>query len=203
VLESLSAALIIGGLQFLTNPRTRWLGCRPDAAGRVFYSNHTSHLDFVLLWSALPRRLRVQTRPVASGDYWGRTIIRRFVIHRVFRGLLVKNGQTEREKSLASMLEALSRRESLVVFPEGTRRSGEELGDFKCGLFHLAQARPEVDLIPVWISNSYRVLPKGSFLPLPLLCSLTFGEPLHIAPGEEKASFLDRLRRSLLALEAL
>jgi 1-acyl-sn-glycerol-3-phosphate acyltransferase len=201
-LESLTAALIIGGLQFLTNPRTRWLGCRPDAAARIYYSNHTSHLDFVLLWSALPRRPRAQTRPVASVDYWERTIVRRYMIQRVFRGLLVKRGQAGRETSLARMLEALARQESLIVFPEGTRGSGGELGSFRCGLFHLAQARPEVDLIPVWIGNSSRVLPRGSFLPLPLMCSVTFGEPLHIVAGEEKASFLDRLRRSLLALEA-
>lgn len=203
MLESLIAVLITGGAQLLTNPRTRWLGCGPDARQRIYYSNHTSHLDFVLLWSALPPRLRTRTRPVAASDYWDRVTLRRYMIHRVFRGILVHRNETEKQKSFAPMLEALGRQDSLIVFPEGTRRSGEELGCFKSGLFHLAQARPEIDLIPVWIGNSSRVLPKGSYLPLPLLCSVTFGGPLHIAPEEEKAAFLNRLRRSLLDLEAL
>jgi 1-acyl-sn-glycerol-3-phosphate acyltransferase len=165
--------------------------------------NHTSHLDFVLLWSALPRSLRAQTRPVAASDYWERLSLRRYVIRRVFGGVLIRRYLTEKERCLEPLLDALDRRESLIVFPEGTRGDGDVLGPFRAGLYHLAQIRQEVDLVPVWLTNCSRVLPKGSYLPLPLLCSVTFGSPQRIQPNEAKAGFLDRMRHRLLELEAV
>ena len=44
----------------------------PPAASkqRVYYANHCSHGDFVLIWAALPDALRQHTRPVAGADYW-------------------------------------------------------------------------------------------------------------------------------------
>lgn len=201
MLESCIAGLITAGAQWLVNSRTQWSGCEPDARRRIYYSNHTSHLDFVLLWSALPSRLRARTRPVAASDYWERLKLRRYLIHRVFQGVLVYRSEWEKQDSISPMLHALDCGESLILFPEGTRGSGKGLGMFKNGLFHLAQARPWIELVPVWIRNSGRVLPKGAYLPVPLLCSVTFGRPLHIEANEDKAGFLQRLRLHLLALE--
>jgi 1-acyl-sn-glycerol-3-phosphate acyltransferase len=201
MLEPVVGAVITGGARLLTGVQARWIGCGPADAQRIYYSNHTSHLDFVLLWSALPPRLRSRTRPVAAGDYWNQGAIRRYLIRRVFRGVLVDRWWVERTVSpIAPMLEALDRGESLIVFPEGTRGAGEDLLPFKAGIFSVAQARPCVELVPVWVDNSYRVMPKGTFLPLPLLCSVTFGKPARIAIGEEKNAFLDRLRGSLMEL---
>ena len=200
MLESCIAGLITGGAQLLTNPRVRWLGCEPDMRQRIYYSNHTSHLDFVLLWSALPPRLRFRTRPVAASDYWECAGIRRYIIHQVFHGVLAYRSELEKQKSMSEMLCALDRKESLILFPEGTRGSGDTLGQFKSGFFHLAQARPSIELVPVWITNSARVLPKGTFWPVPLLCSVTFGTPVHIEPNEERAGFLNRLQGHLLNL---
>jgi 1-acyl-sn-glycerol-3-phosphate acyltransferase len=90
----------------------------------------------------------------------------------------------------------------LIMFPEGTRGRGEALQPFKCGIFHLASTRPNVELVPVWIDNLYRVLPRGAILPVPLLCSVTFGEPTHLLPGEDKKSFLARLHQSVSTLGA-
>lgn len=202
MLEVFIRVLIIGGARLLTAPQTRWVGGEPDAHPRIYYSNHTSHLDFVLLWSALPRPVRAQTRPVAASDYWDRLSLRRYVIHRVFSGILIRRYKTEKERCLDPLFDALDRNESLIVFPEGTRGRGEEVGPFKAGLFHLAQSRPEIDLVPVWLTNCSRVLPKGSYVPLPLLCSVAFGQPLRIRPHEHKAEFLHRIRQRLLELEA-
>ncbi|HEY6249937.1 MAG TPA: lysophospholipid acyltransferase family protein [Candidatus Angelobacter sp.] len=202
MLEPLIRGLITGGAKVLTAPQTRWLGCEPDDRPRIYYSNHTSHLDFVLLWSALPRPLRARTRPVAASDYWDRLSLRRYVIRRVFSGILIRRYKTEQERCLAPLFDALDHRQSLIVFPEGTRGRDQVLGPFKAGLFHMAQARPEIDLVPVWLTNCSQVLPKGSYLPLPLLCSVAFGPPQRIRPNEDKAGFLHRLRQSLLELEA-
>ena len=202
MLEPIIRGLITGGARLLTDPRVRWLKGEPEQRQRIYYSNHTSHLDFVLLWSALPPSLRARTRPVAASDYWDSISLRRYVIHRLFHGLLIRRYQTEKEKWIAPVLAALDRGESLIVFPEGTRGQGDALGPFKAGIFHVAHARQDIDLVPVWLTNCHRVLPKGSCVPLPLLCSVTFGPAQRIRPSEDKAGFLDRLCWSLLELEA-
>jgi len=90
---------------------------------------------------------------------------------------------------------------SLIVFPEGTRKTGpERLLPFKSGLYHLARSRPHVEVVPVWIENLSRVMPKGEIVPVPLLCSVTFGTPLRVSDGEDKTAFLDRTRHALLEL---
>lgn len=201
IFEPLVAALITGGTQFLTGVQARWLGCGPASVQRIYFANHTSHMDFVLLWSVLPVRLRKRTRPVAASDYWERGAFRRYIIHRVFHGILVARGGSEpNQNPIAIMCQALDEGASLIIFPEGTRGPGDCVQPFKSGVFHLAQARPQVELVPVWIDNSYRVMPKGVVLPIPLLCSAAFGKPERLEIGEQKAAFLDRLRRSLVEL---
>jgi 1-acyl-sn-glycerol-3-phosphate acyltransferase len=98
------------------------------------------------------------------------------------------------------MLAVLDRGESLIVFPEGTRGDGERIGPFKGGLFHLARHRPDADLVPVHIDNLSRILPKGEFLPLPLLACISFGPALHLAPDETRAAFLRRAEEAVRSL---
>ena len=56
---------------------------------KVYYANHGSHGDFLLVWISLPRRWRIHTRPVAGSDYWLTGRIRRFIIQNVFNALLI------------------------------------------------------------------------------------------------------------------
>lgn len=199
--EPMVANLTVGGARLFTGMQARWIGCRPTELPRVYFANHTSHLDFVLLWAALPAQLREKTRPVAASDYWDQNGVRHYMIHRVFQGVLVDRGSAGRAVNpIQPMVEALDRGESLILFPEGTRGTGDGLQPFKCGIFHLAQARPHVELIPVWMENAYRVMPKGAFLPIPLLCSVAFGNPTGLRPDESKTSFLTRLQQAVLEL---
>jgi 1-acyl-sn-glycerol-3-phosphate acyltransferase len=201
MLEPLAGALITGATRLLTGAQARWLGCGPADEQRVYYANHTSHADFALIWSVLPPPLRRKTRPVAASDYWNSGPVRKYLIHRVFHGVLVDRGRISREHNpILDMRLALEQGASLIVFPEGTRGTGEQLQPFKAGVFHLAQAYPSAEFVPVWIDNSYRVMPKGLPLPVPLLCSVAFGKPLRLAAGENKAVFLDRLRQSLIEM---
>jgi 1-acyl-sn-glycerol-3-phosphate acyltransferase len=99
------------------------------------------------------------------------------------------------------MAAALEGGDALIVFPEGTRNTTDSrLLPFKSGIYRLAATCPDVEFVPVWIENLSRVMPKGQFVPVPLLCTITIGAPLKIQPAEDKATFIDRARDALLAL---
>lgn len=202
-LAVLLAAAITSAARLITGARSLWLGCHPQPVQRIYFANHSSHADFVLLWASLPPALRRRTRPVAGADYWLAGRLRRYLIQRVFRGVLVERDPRKAGRQpLQPMTEALDAGDSLILFPEGTRNLDEAgLLPFRGGLYHLARQRPAVELVPVWIANLNRVMPKGRALPLPLLCTLNFGEPLHLSPEEPKDAFLARARAALLALD--
>lgn len=200
--QRLLARLIIGFARLLTGARSLWRGCLPEARQRIYFANHSSHADFVLLWSSLPPSLRARTRPVAGADYWQRDAARRFLIHRVFHGVLVDRERSSAANPLEPLLDALHAGDSLILFPEGTRNLTDELLPFRSGLYRLGRACPQVELVPVWIANLNRVMPKGRVLPLPLLCTVTFGAPLAIGADESKEAFLARARDALLELAA-
>jgi 1-acyl-sn-glycerol-3-phosphate acyltransferase len=202
MIERLAAALITGFARLVTGVLARWIGCGPSVEQRIYYANHSSHGDFVLIWTVLPPGLRRRTRPVAARDYWDAGDLRRFLIHRVFRGVLVdRGGDSKVNDPLLPLVETLDQGESLIIFPEGTRNTEEQMLPFKSGLNHLARQRPGVDLVPVWIENVGRVMPKGQVLPVPLLCSVNFGAPIRLQDGEDKQAFLDRARRAIAGMQ--
>jgi 1-acyl-sn-glycerol-3-phosphate acyltransferase len=202
LIAGITGRAIVLFARFLTAVRAIWAGLDPVPGQRVYFANHTSNGDFILLWSVLPPRLREETRPVAALDYWLKTPLRAFVGREVFRAVLIdRRPEARTADPVAQMAEALDDGASLILFPEGQRNASDApLLPFKSGLYHLARARPSVDLVPVWIENLNRVMPKGEIVPVPLLCTVTFGAPLRLDEGEGKAAFLDRASAALLAL---
>ncbi len=195
------SALVACVIQVLCGARARWQGCEPADSLRIYFANHTSHLDAVVLWATLPPGLRARTRPVAARDYWAAGRFRLWLAEKVFRALLIERRKvTTDENPLRDMLAALDAGESLILFPEGTRSANLEPQPFKGGLFHLARQRPEVEFIPVYLENLNRILPKGEFLPVPLLGSVTLGAPVRLEADETKLSFLERARQAVWQL---
>ena len=240
-------ALLVA-IRLLTGAQARWWGCPPKAEQRIYFANHQSHLDLVMIWAALPEELRSITRPIAARDYWANTPFKRWITTEVFNAIYVERGgsapvpapaaapapaeriepsldavvQTELPLAapeetaepvasvvpgsaealapLQPLIEALQSGDSIIIFPEGTRGHTGEPQKFKSGLFTLAQMFPEAVLVPAWIDNVQRVMPKGEVVPVPILCSVTFGEPVRLEEGEERRPFLDRAREAVVAL---
>lgn len=186
--------------RLITGTQGHWKGCPPTAQQRIYFANHQSHLDWMLIWAALPKDLRATTRPIAAKDYWTATPFKHWLTREVFRAVYVARQRTDDQDPLEPLAVALANGDSLVIFPEGTRSNKGEPQPFKSGLYHLAQQFPDVQLVPAWIDNVQRVMPKGEVVPVPILCSVTFGAPIHLEAGEDKTAFLARARAAVIAL---
>jgi 1-acyl-sn-glycerol-3-phosphate acyltransferase len=208
------ASLLAAVGRGISGVQVQWAGCKPDERQRIYFANHSSHLDFVVLWSALPSGIRAKTRPIAAKDYWEQTPLRRYLANNVFHAVFLERVTASKAKSpdephfvgrhlIDEMADALGTEYSLILFPEGTRGTGEKVGPFRSGLYHLALRRPDVELVPAYLENLNRILPKGEFLPVPMLSLLTFGKPLQVEPEEHKDAFLERAHEAVSSLRRI
>jgi 1-acyl-sn-glycerol-3-phosphate acyltransferase len=255
MLAKFTGWVLLGLIRLLTGAQARWWGCPPKAEQRIYFANHQSHLDLVMIWAALPEELRSITRPIAAHDYWATTPFKRWITTEVFNAIYVERGgsapvpatpsspapaeriepsfdvapaaaldaaaaqaelplaravaepaanvepgSAEALAPLQPLIEALQSGDSIIIFPEGTRGHTGEPQKFKSGLYTLAAMFPGVVLVPAWIDNVQRVMPKGEVVPVPILCSVTFGEPVRLEKDEQRRPFLDRAREAVIAL---
>jgi 1-acyl-sn-glycerol-3-phosphate acyltransferase len=221
------AGLIAAFARGLTGATVQWVDCRPAATQRVYFANHTSHLDFAVLWSVLPRELRSLVRPVAAKDYWSSGFRKELAVN-VFHAVLIeRRARQTKDKSaehdsaqqpaaerspvehsliehaMDDLLQALGEKNSLIIFPEGTRGTGEVIAPFKSGIYHLWRHRPDVEFVPVYLANLNRVLPKGEFLPIPIISRVIFGPPLQLEAHESKESFIRKAHQAICTLRDL
>jgi 1-acyl-sn-glycerol-3-phosphate acyltransferase len=197
--------------RLVSGVQVRWVDSEPDPRQAVYFANHSSHLDFVVLWSSLPAKVRACARPVAAQDYWSSGLRHALAVN-VFRAVLVARQErkgmglqaaVDPRLAIEQMLQAMGDDESLILFPEGTRGTGEEVAAFKSGLFYLCQQRPGLRLVPAYLNNLNRILPKGEFLPVPFISTLTFGPAMTLEAGESKPAFLARAREAVCRLKNL
>lgn len=199
----LTRALLVALTKLLVgaSPRHSCEASLPRGQQRIYFANHTSHLDTLTLWAALPAPARLRTRPVAARDYWGTSWLRRFIALCALNAVLVDRKREDgNHDPLQPLIQALEAGDSLILFPEGTRCEQPLPGDFKAGLFHLAQRFPHVELVPVYLDNLGRSLPKGKHIPVPIISTVRFGAPLAAVRGEPKNTFLARAREAVVRL---
>lgn len=199
--RKLTSAVLALTAKLLSGATVRWRGSEAETCQRVYFANHTSHLDALVLWSGLPRHVRAITRPVAAADYWDKGRVRRYVAS-CFNALLIDRHEISvRNSPLDIMIREMGTTYSLIVFPEGGRSVTGELGEFRSGLYYLGKKRPDLELMPVYLDNMNRILPRGEILPVPLLSCITIGAPMWLHQGETKDEFLGRARQAILQLK--
>ena len=188
--------------RFMSGASCRWIDSQPDTCQRVYFANHSSHIDAIIIWASLPKEVRMLTRPVAAKDYWMAGPVRRFMATKLFNAILSDRTNIKAHQSPVDYwIREIGHDYSLIVFPEGSRGDGREIGEFKSGLYYLAKKRPDLELIPVHLDNMNRILPRGEVLPVPLLTCITFGPPLWLEAGEPKTEFLARAREAVKKLK--
>jgi 1-acyl-sn-glycerol-3-phosphate acyltransferase len=191
---------ICGLVRLFTGVQSRWAGVEPTPVQRIYFANHTSHFDCLVLLSVLPRPLRQLVRPAAAADYWTTNPLRNWFSQNVLHIVPVeRHNLTRANNPIKKLIGAIDEGSSLLIFPEGGRCESGEISEFKAGLYHLSKSRPDVELVPTYIDNASRVLPKGCMIPIPLLCTVTFGAPLKLLEGESKQAFLLRAQEAVVS----
>jgi len=186
----------------LSRAKVRWHECQPDTCQRVYFANHSSHLDAIAVWASLPPEVRDKTRMIAAKDYWDAGPVRRYIARRLFNALLIDREHISiRNSPIKVMIDEMQDVYSIVMFPEGGRGPGDTIREFKSGLYYLAKKRPDLELIPVYLENMSRILPRGKTLPVPMLSAVVFGPPIWLEEGENKDAFLTRARQAILNLK--
>lgn len=182
----------------------RWVGSQPNHNQRIYVANHTSHIDTVAIWAALPTHLQAHTHSVAAWDYWANNKFKRWLTTNGLNAVYIKRSKDDAngEDPLQPLYDTLAKGESLIIFPEGTRNKGEIPQPFKSGIYHLAKRFPHVEFIPVYLENLSRIMPKGEFWPVPLACTARFGTPFYLQEDEDKDDFLERARQGVIAARA-
>ena len=186
--------------RLLVGAYPQWQGCAPSRTQRIYFANHSSHMDAIVIWSSLPAELRAKTRPVAAKDYWEKGALRRRIAIKELKVVLIDRHHTAHANPLDPLILALHEGSSLIIFPEGTRRPQPLPSPFKSGLWRLMREFPDVELIPVYIENLHRSMPKGTLIPIPTICSVRFGAPLPHSPDDSKENFLNRARNAVIQL---
>jgi 1-acyl-sn-glycerol-3-phosphate acyltransferase len=157
----------------------------------VFVSNHQSGLDIPLLYVLLPYHLSfIAKKELFYVPFlgWGMAAIGHIYIDRA--------NARRAHQSIGRAVEKLRKEHrSLVVFPEGTRSADGHLGAFKSGSFALA-IEAGVELVPVVIDGSCRVLPKGTLMTHPGPVHVAVGEPISVEGlvRSDKAELAQRVR---------
>jgi 1-acyl-sn-glycerol-3-phosphate acyltransferase len=194
-----SSVVLVGVVKLLVGAYARWIGSAPAATQRIYFANHTSHIDTLAIWSSLPRDLRRRTRPIAARDYWGKGL-RKYIATRGFGAVLIDRAREDATTDPLEPLRASLREgDSLIIFPEGTRGTSSVPARFRSGLWRLGTEFPNVELVPVYLDNLHRSLPKGALLPVPMVCTVRFGAPMNVG-SESRDVFLERARAAVIEL---
>jgi 1-acyl-sn-glycerol-3-phosphate acyltransferase len=172
----------------------------PNKYPFILVANHSSHLDAIALLGLFPLKTLKNVRPVAAFDYFETNKLRSFFAHTFFNIISIRRKDlSKHEDPLLPLEKALDNGQSLIFFPEGTRSLTGEIGQFHSGVIHLLERKPEIPLVPVYLSNMARTLPKGETIPVPFFCDLHIGGVISLRGT--RGEMLKAIRDALILLQ--
>jgi 1-acyl-sn-glycerol-3-phosphate acyltransferase len=137
-------------------------------------SNHQSLVDIAAIVSTLPRTQSwrfVAKKELARVPIFGQAIV-------ASGHIIIDRGDRARAvESLRRAAEIIRAGTTVIVFPEGTRSPRGNLRAFKSGPFHLA-LEAQVPIIPVTVSGSQRITPKGQLIVHRGVVKIVYGKPI-------------------------
>ena len=151
----------------------------------ILIANHNSHMDTMAIMSAIPSRYIHKVHPIAARDFFGGSLFKKILMRYLVNATLIQRDRDDPENDpIDSMDKMLKKSRSLILFPEGSRGVPGVMTKFKKGLGYLIQRNPEINVIPVYLDDVYKTLPRGKNLILPYNCSIKFGDPIQFKSME-------------------
>ena len=170
---------IVIGLRYFNNDNLR------NIKQFILIANHNSHMDTMAIMSAIPHRFIHKVHPVAARDFFGKNLFQKILMRYLVNATLIRRDRDNKERDpINDMDKMLKKKRSLILFPEGSRGVAGKMSNFKKGLGYLVQKNPKISVIPVYLENIYKTLPKGKRLILPYNCSIKFGNPIKFSSLE-------------------
>lgn len=172
----------------------------PSSDPFILVANHSSHLDTISLLNLFPLMRLRKIRPVAAADYFEKNAWISWISKTFFNILpIARKNITQENNPVDQMKACIESGQSLIIFPEGTRNPDGEMGVFHSGLAHLLGKVGAVQVIPAYLVNMGRSLPKGEFIPVPFFCEIRLGKPLILRGNrKEIMSSLETAIRDLI-----
>lgn len=143
-------------------------------------SNHVSHADTAVIFTCLPRHVRRRFVAGAAQDYFFRGGPWQLVSRVLFNAIPISRDTKRGQDPLRHAVRALREGHALLLYPEGTRSKNGSLGPFRSGIGRLVSDFPGLPVVPIYVSNTAKVLPKGASFPRPIRVEVRFGEPLML-----------------------
>lgn len=149
----------------------------------IILANHNSHLDTMTLLASLPSDIIHKVKPVAAGDYFGKTKLKGKLTAFFVNALLIKRGRDKENPAndpINKMIKALDNGYSLILFPEGTRGEPEIEQPLKKGIGFILEQRPKIKFVTAYMKGMGKAMPKDDNLIVPFNSTLIYGKPTQV-----------------------
>lgn len=156
----------------------------------VYVSNHSSQYDIMTMQKSVPNRMSIVfKKELAKIPLFG---------WQLYLGPYVMIDRSKADRAMKSIDEAKKlmkeKNVSILVFAEGTRSKTGEIQDFKRGAFRMASA-VGYPIIPVSISGSNKIMPKGTFKLKPGIISVHFDKPISTENIKSRQDEIDLMKK--------
>lgn len=166
----------------------------------ILIANHSSHMDTVSLLNLIPLKSLRKVKPVAAADYFAKNTLIAWLSDTFMNILPIDRAKITKENNPIKLMgDVLKNNQSIIVFPEGTRSLDGEFNQFKTGVARLIIQNPDIPIVPCYLTNMYKAMPKGELLPIPFICDIYIGESF-LVQGDDIQEITELLKAKIVEL---